>query len=66
MPLLEPRSRACPEVLHALYSRVLDRIERADFDVFSERVGLGRTEKLYLMAKLWALSLIPAARLQRR
>ena len=66
MPLLEPRSRACPEVLHALYSRVLDRIERADFDVFSGRVGLGRTEKLYLMAKLWTLSLLPTARLQRR
>lgn len=66
MPLLEPRSRACPSVLHILYSRILDRIERADFDVFAERIGLGRTEKLLLMAKLWALSLIPAARLRGR
>ena len=66
MPLLEPRSRACPSVLHALYSRVLDRIERADFDVFAERIGLSRTEKLFLMAKLWALSLLPAARPQGR
>ena len=65
MPLLAPRSRACPSVLHALYSRVLDRIERADYDVFAERVGLPRTEKLYLMAKLWALSLIPTTRPRR-
>ena len=62
MPLLAPRSRACPSVLHALYSRVLDRIERADFDVFAGRVGLPRSEKLYLMARLWALSLIPRPR----
>ena len=62
MPLLAPRSRACPSVLHALYSRVLDRIERADFDVFAERVGLPRSEKLYLMARLWALSLLPRPR----
>ena len=66
MPLLAPRSRACPSVLHILYSRILDGIERADFDVFAERIGLSRTEKLFLMAKLWALSLLPAARLQRR
>ena len=66
MPLLTPRSRACPSVLHVLYSRILDRIERADFDVFTERIGLSRTEKLFLMAKLWALSLLPAARLQGR
>ncbi len=65
MPLLAPRSRACPRVLHTLYSRVLARIERADYDVFAERVGLPRTEKLYLMAKLWALSLIPTARPRR-
>ena len=66
IPLLAPRSRACLWVLHALYSRILDRIERADFDVFAERIGLSRTEKLYLMAKLWALSLLPVARLQGR
>ena len=66
MPLIAPRSRACPSVLHTLYSRILDRIERAGFDVFAERIGLGRTEKLYLMGKLWTLSLLPAARPQGR
>ena len=59
IPLLSPRSRACVRVLHDLYSRILDRIESADFDVFKERISLGDREKLFLMAKLWALSLIP-------
>ena len=59
VPLLSPRSRACVRVLHDLYSRILDRIESADFDVFKERISLGDREKLLLMAKLWALSLIP-------
>ena len=66
IPLLAPRSRACPSVLHILYSHILDRIERADFDVFAGRIGLSRTEKLFLMAKLWALNLLPVARLQGR
>ncbi len=57
-PLLSPESRACPTVLHALYSTILDRIEGSGFDVFSRRVGLSASEKLLLMARLWALSFV--------
>ena len=60
IPLLSPESRACPAVLHGIYSGILDRVEAADYDVFRERIGLGSTEKLFLMAKLWAASLIPS------
>ena len=66
IPLLSPRSRACAWVLHGFYSKILDRIEAADFDVFKERINLRDREKLLLMAKLWALSLIPVARRPRR
>ncbi len=55
---LAPRSRACPAVLHALYYRLLDRIEQRGFDIFSERVRLSSAEKLSIMAKTWAASFL--------
>ena len=55
---LAPRSRACPAVLHALYHRLLDRIEERGFDVFSERVRLSSAEKLRIMATTWAASFL--------
>jgi phytoene synthase len=60
IPLLSQRSRACPAVLLAVYSAILDRIESSGYDVFQERIGLSTTKKLMLMARLWAASLIPA------
>ena len=66
IPLLTPRSRACFWVLHALYSRILDRIERAEFDVFSVQIKLSRMEKIILMVNLWVASLLPTGLLQRR
>ncbi len=53
LPLLSPRSRMCPAMLHSLYSRLLDRIEAAEYNVFGERIGLSTPEKLGLLAKLW-------------
>ena len=35
VPLLSADSRACLALLHGLYSRILDRIEAAGFDVYS-------------------------------
>lgn len=60
VPLLSADSRACLALLHGLYSRILDRIEAAGFDVYSRRVGLATHEKLFLLAKLWAVSFIPS------
>ncbi len=54
LPLLSPRSRACPAVLHGTYSRLLDRIEASGYNVFGKRVSLSTGEKLVLMARLWA------------
>ena len=66
IPLLAPRSRACFWVLHALYNRILDHIERADFDVFLVPIKLSRIEKFTLMVSLWVLSLLPVGLLQKR
>ena len=59
LPYLNPRSRACVTVLGRIYSRLLDRIEAADYDVFSQRVSLSTTEKLGVMAQSWATSMWP-------
>jgi phytoene synthase len=66
IPLLSPESRACPGVLHGVYSTLLDRIESSGFNVFERRIGLSKREKILITAKLWARSLIPAVPLLRR
>lgn len=60
IPLLSAESRPCPAVLHGVYSAVLDRIEAEGFNVFERRIGLSTKHKLFITARLWARSLIPA------
>ena len=59
LPYLSPRSRACPAVLGRLYSRVLDRIELADYDVLHQRIGLSTTEKVRVTTQTWLSSIMP-------
>lgn len=60
IPLLSQDSRACTAVLVEVYSSILNRIEAADYDVFSQRIGLSTSKKLVTMARLWALSFVPS------
>ena len=66
IPLVEADSRACPSVLHGVYSAILSRIESSGFNVFDERIGLSTGQKLLLAARLWAGTLLPAVSLRRR
>ena len=59
LPFLSRRSRACPAVLGALYSKVLDRIEDSNYDVLESRVALSKPEKLAITAKTWLNSMLP-------
>ena len=56
--LLHPRSRPCVEVASALYSEILDRIERSDFAVFGRRATVGRARR----ARVGATGLVKAWR----
>ena len=58
-PLLDRRSRACPETLESVYSRLLDRMEAEDFPVFEKRVSISRASKIALVARLWLRSVTP-------
>ena len=65
IPLVSAESRACPSALASVYSAILDRIEASEYDVFSRRIGLSPVEKLLMVARLWATSLIPTALLRK-
>ena len=57
LPYLSRRSRACPAVLGAIYSRVLDRIEGSGYDVLGEkRIALTTGEKARITARAWLAS----------
>lgn len=46
LPMLPPASQRCVGTALVLYSRILDRIETADYDVFAERIRVPDREKL--------------------
>ena len=50
---LPRRSRGCPALLAATYSRILDKIEAKDYDVLTSRTSLSVCEKLALMGRTW-------------
>ena len=49
VPMIVPESRRALAVLVAIYRRLLDEIERRDYDVFSKRVSLSKAQKLKLV-----------------
>jgi phytoene synthase len=51
LDLIHPRSRPSLEALIAIYSRLLDRIERRDYDVFTTRVSLSALEKSWILVQ---------------
>ena len=66
IPLLYPRSRACPAILSSVYTTILDRVEAVEFDVFQKRIGLTTREKWLIMAKLCLTTLILTAFQQKQ
>ena len=63
LPYLSRRSRACPAVLGAIYSRLLDRIEASGYDVLGEqRIALSTGEKARITARAWLASTLAPPR----
>ena len=56
--LLHPTSRPCIETALALYGGILDEIEKADYRVLGQRVGVGRGRRAAVavpgLARAWA------------
>jgi 15-cis-phytoene synthase len=51
LAMLPPASRRCVGTALVLYSRILDRIERADHDVFSGRIRVPDSEKVRVLVR---------------
>lgn len=49
--MLEPRSQACIRIAHHLYGEILDRIEAADWQVFTNRASVPMRRKLGVAAR---------------
>ena len=48
-PLIEAETRYCPVLLKRLYTKILDKIENRDYDVFSRRPSLSRFQKIGML-----------------
>ncbi|GAA1313122.1 phytoene/squalene synthase family protein [Saccharothrix xinjiangensis] len=46
IPMLAPESRPCVATAYRLYGRILDLVERADYDVLSQRVTVSNGRRL--------------------
>jgi phytoene synthase len=51
LDLIHPRSRPSLLALISIYSRLLDRIQRKDYDVFTRRVRLSPLEKSWIVVR---------------
>ena len=52
-PLLDRQSRSCPQTMTSVYQTLLDQIEKNDYDVLNNRVGLSKFQKFRLLAIIW-------------
>jgi phytoene synthase len=57
LPHQDRRSLVAAEIMRGIYRSVLDRIERADYDVFSETIRVPRPRRAAIAAAIWARSL---------
>jgi phytoene synthase len=57
LPREDRRSLVAAEIMRGIYRSVLDRIERADYDVFGETIRVPRSRRAAIAATIWARSL---------
>jgi len=61
LPSVDRRSLLAAEIMGAIYFEILQRIERAGYDVFSRRIRVPRPYRAYLALRLWVATLIGVA-----
>ncbi|MBI4735453.1 MAG: squalene/phytoene synthase family protein [candidate division NC10 bacterium] len=54
LPAEDRRTMLAAEIMGAIYARILDRIEVTGYDVFSRRIRLSDTHRLWLALHCWA------------
>jgi phytoene synthase len=63
LPAVDRRSLLAAEIMGAIYFEILERIERAGYDVFSQRIRVPRPHRALIALRLWLLAMLrPAPR----
>jgi len=65
MPPSEARRLVAAEIMGGIYFEILQRIERRNFDVFSERVRVPKLARARIALRIWAMSQLSAFGLTR-
>lgn len=65
LPRQDARRLVAAEIMGAIYRAILTRIERRDYDVFSEVVRIPRPRRAAIAAGVWARTLVGARSAQR-
>jgi 15-cis-phytoene synthase len=65
MPHEESRKLVAAEIMGGIYFEILQRIERCDYDVFTERVRVPKLQRARIALQIWALSQLSAIGLTR-
>jgi len=59
LPRRDARSLVAAEIMGAIYFEILQRIERAGYDVFSSRIRVPRPRRALIAARIFARRLLP-------
>jgi phytoene synthase len=58
LPAADARSLVAAEIMGGIYFEILQRIERAGYDVFRERIRVPRPHRALIALRIWARSLL--------
>jgi phytoene synthase len=58
LPPADARSLVAAEIMGGIYFAILQRIERADYDVFSRRIRVPRPYRAVIALRIWARTLL--------
>jgi phytoene synthase len=56
LPSQERRALAVAEIMRGVYSRILERIERSNYQVFGPRITLSTTHRVVIALRIWLRS----------
>ncbi|MGZ8366326.1 MAG: presqualene diphosphate synthase HpnD [Nitrospira sp.] len=56
LPSHERRALTVAEIMRGIYSRILDRIERSNYQVFGPRISLTTTQRVVIALRVWLRS----------
>ncbi|MBK9305607.1 MAG: presqualene diphosphate synthase HpnD [Nitrospira sp.] len=56
LPPAERRALTVAEIMRGIYSRILDHIERSNYQVFGSRISLSTTQRLLIALRIWLRS----------